>query len=176
MVAGVDRSPGRCNLFSTFFIPAIPFIPFHLCRFLASAEPFGFGPVPLTWRRKEVVRMATAAQTFANRENSKSSTGPRTVEGKAASSSNAKTHGFNAADPVLPDEDRDEYNALRESYQSELAPANAHQEFLVGQMTGARWKLERLERIEGAMFAALENLSQAFTEKETGNGFAKLDR
>ena len=120
--------------------------------------------------------MATTAQIFANRENSKSSTGPSTPEGKEASSANSKTHGFNAADPVLPNEDRSEYNALRERYNSELAPKTAHQEFLVGQMSGARWKLNRLENMEVAMFAALENPSEAFTNKETAASFARLDR
>ena len=120
--------------------------------------------------------MATAAQVFANRENSKSSTGPRTPEGKAASSQNAKTNGFNAADPVLPNEDRNEFNALLERYKSEIAPKTAHEEFLVGQMTGARWKLDRLERMEVTMFAALEDPTAAFTNKETAASFARLDR
>src|SRR6202051_642852 len=101
--------------------------------------------------------MASAAQTFANRENSKFSTGPRTPDGKAASSRNSRTHGFSAADPVLPHEDRNQFNALLERYQSDFAPTTAHEEFLVSQMTGASWKLNRLERIEVAMFAALES-------------------
>src|SRR5260370_24941639 len=97
---------------------------------------------------KEVVHMATTAQVFANRENSKLSTGPRTPEGKAASSPNAKTHGLSAADPVLPHEDRTQFNALLERYQSEFEPASTHEEFLVSQMAGARWKLDRPEPIE----------------------------
>jgi hypothetical protein len=122
------------------------------------------------------VHMATPSQTFANRENSKNSTGPRTPEGKAASSQNGKTHGFNAADPVLPNEDRSEFNALRERYTSEIAPTTAHEEFLVSQMTGARWKLDRLERMEVTMFAALEDPTEAFTNKDTAAAFARLDR
>ena len=120
--------------------------------------------------------MATTAQAFANRENSKSSTGPRTPEGKAASSQNAKTNGFNAADPVLPNEDRNEFNALLQQYKSEIAPGTAHEEFLVSQMTGARWKLDRLERMEVAMLAALEDPSEAFMNKETAASFARLER
>jgi len=120
--------------------------------------------------------MATPAQVFANRENSKSSTGPNTPEGKAASSQNAKTNGFNAADPVLPTEDRNQFNALLEQYRSEIAPKTIHEEFLVSQMTGARWKLDRLERMEVNMFAALENPSEAFMNKDTAAGFARLDR
>src|SRR5205807_9242671 len=117
------------------------------------------------------LHMATPAQVFANRENSKSSTGPRTPEGKAASSQNAKTNGFNAADPVLPSEERNEFNALLERYKSEIAPKTAHEEFLVGQTTGARWKLNRLERIETEMFAALENPAEAFTNNEKAAAF-----
>jgi len=132
------------------------------------------------------IHMSTTAQIFANRENSKHSTGPRTPEGKAASSPNAKTHGLSAADPVLPHEDRNQFNALLERYQSDLAPETAHEEFLVAQMAGARWKLDRAERIETAMFAALESpgdptttealMAQAFIDKDTGTGFARLDR
>jgi len=130
--------------------------------------------------------MATTAQVFANRENSKLSTGPRTPEGKAASSANAKTHGLSAADPVLPHEDRNQFNALLERYQSDFAPVTAHEEFLVSQMAGARWKLDRAERIESAMFAALESpgdlatteamMAQAFMDKDTATGFTRLDR
>ena len=101
--------------------------------------------------------MASTAQIFANRENSKHSTGPRTPEGKAASSTNATSHGLNAADPVLPHEDRSQFTLLRERYHSEFAPVTAHEEFLVTQMAGARWKLDRVERIETVMFAALES-------------------
>ena len=120
--------------------------------------------------------MSTPAQQFANRENSKFSTGPRTAEGKVASSSNAKTHGLTAADPVLPNEDRNEFNALLERYRSDLVPTTVHEEFLISQMTGARWKLNRLENMEVAMFATLENPSEAFTNKETAAAFARLDR
>ena len=120
--------------------------------------------------------MATTAQTLANRENSKNSTGPRTEAGKSVSSANARTHGFNAVDPVLPTEDRNQYNALLEQYKSEWAPETVHQEFLVSEMTGARWKLSRLARMESEMFAALDDPTRAFTDKETSAGFAKLER
>ena len=130
--------------------------------------------------------MSTTAQQFANRENSKFSTGPRTPEGKAASSQNAASHGLCAVDPVLPHEDRSQFNSLLEHYQSDFQPTTAHEEFLVQQMAGARWKLNRAERIENAMFAALDSpgdpattealMAQAFMEKETGNGFTRLDR
>ena len=120
--------------------------------------------------------MATQSQIIANRKNSKHSTGPNTSEGKSASSANAITHGLGAADPVLPTEDRDQFNQLLEQYKSQLAPSNIHQEYLVSQMAGARWKLDRLERIEGEMFQSLADLSGAFTDDETAKKFARLER
>ena len=120
--------------------------------------------------------MASSSQILANRKNSKKSTGPKTEEGKSASSSNAISHGFNAADPVLPTEDRDRFNQLLAQYESDLAPDTVHQEFLVSQMAGARWKLNRLEHMETEMFSKLEDPTRAFTDQETSAGFAKLER
>ena len=130
--------------------------------------------------------MATTAQIFANQENSKRSTGPRTPEGKAASSHNATADGFFAADPVLPSEDRNHFNALLEGYNSDFAPTTAHEEFLVSQMAGARWKLDRVERIEVAIFTALDNqgdpatadarMAEALLDKDFAKRLARLER
>ena len=130
--------------------------------------------------------MPTSKQVAANHENGQHSTELRTPECKAASSQNHKTLGLSAADPVLPHEDRSQFDALLARYTSEWTPVTAHQEFLVAQMTGARWKLQRLERIEVAMFAALESpgdaatteamMAQGFLDKDTSAGFARLDR
>ena len=130
--------------------------------------------------------MATPAQIFANRENSKASTGPSTPAGKAASSRNATADGFYAADPVLPSEDRNQFNTLRERYNSDFSPFTAHEEFLVSQMTGARWKLDRVERIEVAIFTALDNqgdpatadarMAAALLEKDFAKRLACLER
>ena len=50
-------------------------------------------------------RTPTEAQVNANRENAKKSTGPRTAEGKAASSRNRLLHGLRANKHILVDED-----------------------------------------------------------------------
>ena len=128
--------------------------------------------------------MASTAQQFANRGNSKRSTGPRTPEGKAASSNNAKTHGLSAADPVLPHEDRDQFNELLQSFRSTLAPKNVHEEFLVSQIAAACWKLQRADRIEVAMYTARDSagvtsdalIAQAFIDKDIAAGFERLNR
>jgi hypothetical protein len=91
-------------------------------------------------------------RALTNQQNAQLSTGPRTEEGKAASSQNAVTHGLVGGSPVLAHEDRGAYERLRSALQAEFAPAGEHQMFLVAQMVDARWRLERIQRLEAAYF------------------------
>ena len=56
--------------------------------------------------------MATLSQIEANRRNAQYSTGPRTPEGKAASSMNALKSGIDAESNVIPGEDAADLAAL----------------------------------------------------------------
>jgi len=56
--------------------------------------------------------MATPSQIDANRRNALLSTGPRTAEGKSASSANALKHGLSAAFRVFPGESQQEFDSL----------------------------------------------------------------
>ncbi len=81
--------------------------------------------------------MATIAQIDANRQNSKSSTGPRTDEGKSNSSTNALTSGlFTRADYVKPEE-RNLYKEFCDSFHRELAPEGVLEQTLAAEITGA---------------------------------------
>ena len=120
--------------------------------------------------------MSTFAQMQANRENSKQSTGPRTDAGKAVSSRNHLVHGLCAADPVLPTEDRNQFNELLDQFKLDWMPVTTNDEFLVSQMAGATWKLERVQRIENEMLAKLDDPTKAFADKETAAGFTRLER
>jgi hypothetical protein len=92
--------------------------------------------------------MSTPAQIEANRINSLSSTGPRTPEGKAASSRNALSHGLSSlGDPVLPHEDREEFKIITVSYAYDFSPANSHETYLINEMVGARWRIARADRL-----------------------------
>ena len=53
--------------------------------------------------------MTSEARQTANAANALLSTGPRTNEGKARSSQNARQHGLTAAQVVIAAEDRDEF-------------------------------------------------------------------
>ena len=94
--------------------------------------------------------MTSTTQLASNRRNSTLSTGPHTEAGKIASSKNAISHGLSAADPVLAYENRADYEKLVENYTGEYEPGTIHQTFLVSQLAGARWRLDRIQRIENA--------------------------
>ena len=78
------------------------------------------------------------------------------------------------------------FNGLLEGYKSDFAPTTVHDEFLVSQMAGARWKLDRVERIEVAIFTALDNqgdpatadarMAEALLDKDFAKRLACLER
>jgi hypothetical protein len=102
--------------------------------------------------------MSSSAQIAANQENAQSSSGPRTPEGKAASSLNAISHGLTGAFRVLPHEDQNAYDVSLSSYMKEFQAESEHERFLVELMTQARWELQRTNRL---ITCVLERLSQA---------------
>lgn len=94
--------------------------------------------------------MASQEQIEANRRNAQRSTGPVTGEGKAATRFNAVKHGMTAVTAVLPHEDADSYNELRESFLSTYKPANAVEASLVETVANSYWRLLRARRVETA--------------------------
>jgi hypothetical protein len=101
--------------------------------------------------------MATPAQIAANRLNAMKSTGPRTVEGKAASRMNALQHGIDARASVLPGEDPDAFEALADEYREHYQPSTAEQAFLVDTMIQADWNRRRYARIQAELTTRLLN-------------------
>jgi hypothetical protein len=69
--------------------------------------------------------MTTKKQVQANRNNAGRSTGPRSQDGKAASSKNAVTHGVLSKEIVLPTEDANEFEDLSNDLHRSLAPEGA---------------------------------------------------
>ena len=95
--------------------------------------------------------MASERQKAANRANALRSTGPRTLEGKAAVSLNAIRHGFLAHGVVLTEEDADAFEDLRNRVRAHLSPVGPIEEFLVERMVSHMWRLHRLIRAETAL-------------------------
>jgi hypothetical protein len=96
--------------------------------------------------------MSSEKKTEANRRNALASTGPRTLEGKAAVAVNAVTHGLRAQKSVLYNEDTREFHQLCVDLHHEWQPATSTEANLVEQMAIAQFKLARLESLLSSSF------------------------
>jgi hypothetical protein len=92
--------------------------------------------------------MSSQKQIDANRRNALKSTGPKSEEGKARSSMNALRHGLTAEQAVLPHENGDDYEKLREGMLESYAPADSAELAIVEELANAYWRLQRLHRVE----------------------------
>ena len=103
----------------------------------------------------------TAKALAANRNNSKSSTGPRTQRGKDFARFNAVKYGLFAKEVVIPlcDGDRgvEEFQSLVDDLCEELHPVGTLESWLVWEIAESMWRLRRGPRAEhgGARMAAL---------------------
>ena len=97
--------------------------------------------------------MASMAQINANRANALHSTGPRTEEGKARSSLNAVKHGLNSKEFFVRDDEREEFDELRQSLAAEVNPQTALDWSLFTQLLHARWTMRRVDVLEAELFA-----------------------
>jgi hypothetical protein len=104
--------------------------------------------------------MSTEKQTKANRENAKSSTGPRTPEGKANVRYNAMKHGLLAEAALLPDEDEATFRDFTDRITAELRPVGAMEATLVEQIINSLWRLRRVSQVEAGLFVR-EDAAQA---------------
>ena len=91
------------------------------------------------------------ARLAANAANAQHSTGPRTPEGQARSSQNARTHGLTARDVIIGPDEAEEFEALLNSYQTEVKPQGEIQQTLFDELVGAAWNLRRVRRMEAAL-------------------------
>jgi hypothetical protein len=96
--------------------------------------------------------MSSPAQNTANQMNAQSSSGPRTDAGKAASAMNGLTHGLSSSFRLLAHEDQAEFDTLAAALKAEMQPTGVHETFLVEQMIQSRWRMARINRLEGAAF------------------------
>jgi hypothetical protein len=100
----------------------------------------------------------SAANIAANRANAKRSTGPRTPEGKARSSQNARKHIFNPTSfPVVRLEEIDEVDRLRADAIAAYQPVNSQETFAVERIVLAQQALLRAERLHSGIFTICLN-------------------
>jgi hypothetical protein len=93
--------------------------------------------------------MSTSPERLAaNAANAQHSTGPRTPEGQARSSQNARTHGLTARDLVIAPNEHQEFEELLNDYRTAVKPQDGVQQSLFEELVGAAWNLRRIRRLE----------------------------
>jgi hypothetical protein len=114
--------------------------------------------------------MISERQQEANRRNAAKSHGPITPEGRAAVRHNALKHGFTAAEIILPTvEERIDFEQFRFAFEEEYKPEGPTEQVLVEDMVIARWRLNRIRKMEPGFFALrLEDLKD-FRQKYYSN-------
>ena len=117
--------------------------------------------------------MATQKQIEANRRNARKSTGPKTAAGKAASSTNALSHGLTAArDVLLADESADAFECLQQDVLADLDPRDALQAVLARRIVVLLWRLDRAARLEAELFVHGELAAKRDRLRAAGRGGA----
>src|ERR1039458_7276083 len=96
--------------------------------------------------------MATSAQIAANRQNAQKSTGPRTPEGKTASSQNAFQSGLDADSQFCYGEQRADFYRLQAEYFTRFSPQSPEERFHVDTLLRNEWSLRRLFRAEAHLW------------------------
>ena len=92
--------------------------------------------------------MATIAQINANIGNSKFSTGPRTPEGKQASSRNSLRHGLYASFDALPAEDKQQVDEILAHFSEQFAQPEAEQ--ILHELALAWFRRDRVRAMQAA--------------------------
>jgi hypothetical protein len=128
--------------------------------------------------------MSSRKQTQANRLNAQKSTGPRSVEGKAASRMNALKTGIDAESLVVPGESADDLALLTAEYLESCRPATPLERVQVDILIRADWQLRRLARAEAQLWQDADNdlteRARAFplgnAYRDYSNVFTRLQR
>ena len=98
-------------------------------------------------------RKLSQQQAEANRQNAQKSTGPRTPEGKAASSRNGLTHGLSGDKHfILEGEDPEAFLRLLQDLHDHLRPVGDSEELVVQRIAAAQWRLDRAFALETGIY------------------------
>src|ERR1022692_2523065 len=111
--------------------------------------------------------MSTPSQIAANRLNAQKSTGPRSAQGKAASSANSLKTGLYARSQVIDGEDPAELRALADSYFLRWEPATPEESFLAATLVDSDWLLRRYSLADAKIWGSRGG---ADSVRDTPNG------
>ena len=102
---------------------------------------------------RDKYRKLSQQQAESNRRNAKKSTGPRTPEGKAASSRNGLTHGLSGDKHfILEGEDPEAFLRLLQDLHDHLRPVGDSEELVVQRIAAAQWRLDRAFALETGIY------------------------
>jgi hypothetical protein len=94
--------------------------------------------------------MTSEKQIQANRQNALKG-GVKTEAGKAVSRLNAVTHGIFSGEALLPGENKDMLDELRDTMLQQLKPEGELETILVERIIHSTWRLKRILRSEGVL-------------------------
>ena len=97
--------------------------------------------------------MVSERQRAANSRNARSSTGPRTPEGKSVSSMNSIKHGLLAQAPILLGEDPEEYQEFRDQIIASLEPVGGLEKAKAIHIADLAWRARTAGMFEAGLFA-----------------------
>jgi hypothetical protein len=98
--------------------------------------------------------LTSQKQKQANQANAQKSTGPRTADGKSRSALNALKHGLTATTPLLPDEDRADFEAFHQQLLDDYQPIAGIERMLMEEFVGVAWRLRRIPSVEAALLTS----------------------
>jgi hypothetical protein len=96
---------------------------------------------------------ATPAQIAANQANAKLSTGPKTAEGKAASSHNAVRTALTGCTVLLPTDDVEAYQKHVARFEAQFHPVTDREKELTQNIADTQWRLNRIFALEQGIYA-----------------------
>jgi len=105
-----------------------------------------------------------------NRLNAQKSTGPRTPEGKQASSLNALRHGLTSQFPVIPGEDHDLYQIHLQAFLDDYQPQSITELHLTRSLADLSWRIDRIASMEANLLrlpSGSEEISDSVTLVKT---------
>jgi hypothetical protein len=116
--------------------------------------------------------MSTERQIEANRRNAAKSTGPRSVEGKAASRMNALKTGIHAESTIIIGEDSDDLSQLTETFYRDYQPETAMECALLDNIVRDTWLLTRFFRIDAEIIDyEIETATYKKADNQAGRAF-----
>ena len=120
--------------------------------------------------------MATAAQCIANSQNAKSSTGPKTEEGKAKVAKNGVSHGLFAADEHLVPTASGRVNQFIDELHEGLSVQCAAFEDVIQDYAIAKWRKELFYEMEASFLSSALADERANPESEKQSDDTLLGR